>query len=224
MFELAEIKEALPKQHRAKVTEEFMATFNGIINDPLMGESYTRNLVTYATVLQDGKYKLNDYFNAVHFVSLKMMGNSSLSAYGKVFPDRMRELIKNNVSQKDMQSHASMYNKTKLVTAIYEQTLIADHIAYASVRHRAIAAQAALLSSTNEHVVQKAADSLMNHLKAPESAKLNIEVGTKDMGVIGDLSAALAKLAGQQQMAISSGMHDAKTIAHSVIIEGELDE
>ena len=101
---------------------------------------------------------------------------------------------------------------------------IPDHILYASVRHKAIAAQANLLNSTNEYVVQKAADSLMNHLKAPDSAKISIEMGTKDTGVLADLSSALNNLARQQSQAITSGFANAKEIAHSTIIDGELDE
>ena len=64
----------------------------------------------------------------------------------------------------------------------------------------------------------------MNHLKAPESAKISIEVGAKDTGVLADLSEALNRLSNQQSIAIQSGSLSAKQIAHAAIIEGELDE
>ena len=224
MLTVEEIKEVVPKQHRSKVSQDFVDTINTMIKDPQMAEVYQKNIITYASVLQDGRFKLVDYFNAVLFVSYKMMGLSSMAAYQKVFPDKCKDMVARNVSAKDMQAYASTFNKNKLVTLIYEQTLIPDHIMYASVRHRAIAAQANLLNSQNEYIVQKAADSLMNHLKAPENSKISIEMSTQDTGVISDLSSALNSLVRQQSQAISAGVLNAKEIAHSTIIDGELDE
>ena len=223
MLTVPEVLSIVPRQHKSKITQEFIDTLNGMVKDPIMAEVYQKNVITYADVLRDGRFKLTDYFNAVMYVSYKMMGLGNLAAYQKVFPDKCRDMVARNLSQKDMQAYAAMFNKNKLVTLIYEQTLIPDHIMYASVRHRAIAAQANLLNSSNEHVVQKAADSLMNHLKAPESAKISIEMGAKDSGVLSDLTNALNVLSKKQSDAIAIGSHSVKEIAHSRIIEGELD-
>lgn len=223
-FDIVELKEALPKQHRSKITPQFIDDLNQMVADPDFGELYAKNAVTYATVLQEGRFKLTDYFNAVAFVSHKMLGMSSMAAYQKVFPDKVKDMVARNISNKDMQAYASTYNKNKLVTLIYEQTLIPDHIMYASIRHKAIAAQAALLSSTNEHIVQKAADSLMNHLKAPESAKLTLDIGTNDTGVIADLANAVANLSNQQRGKIIEGAIAPKEVAHSTILSNEDEE
>lgn len=219
MLTVTDLVEVVPKQHKSKITQSFVDTINGMITDPQMGEVYTDNIITYAKVLQEGRFKLNDYFNAVMFVSYKSMGMSSIAAYQKVFPQKCKDMLARGVSTKDMSAYASTYNNTKLVTLIYEQTLIPDYIMYASVRHRAIAAQANLLNSQNEHVVQKAADSLMNHLKAPESAKLNVEVSAKDTGIIQELSNALATLSQKQATLIGSGQMNVKEVAHSEILE-----
>lgn len=223
-FDIVELREALPKQHRAKITDSFMDDLNQMISSPEYGELYAKNAVTYASVLQEGRFKLTDYFNAVAFVSHKMLGMSSMAAYQKVFPDKVKDMVARNVSNKDMQAYASTFNKNKLVTAIYEQTLIPDHIMYASVRHRAITAQAALLSSTNEHIVQKAADSLMNHLKAPVDAKMTIDIGTSDTGVIADLASALSNLSNGQRGMIIDGSVSPKEIAHSTILSTGEDD
>ena len=224
MLTVPEVLSIVPRQHKSKITQEFIDTINGMVKDPAMAEVYQKNVITYADVLRDGRFKLTDYFNAVMYVSYKMMGLGNLAAYQKVFPDKCKDMVARNMPQKDMQAYAAMFNKNKLVTLIYEQTLIPDHIMYASVRHRAIAAQANLLNSSNEHVVQKAADSLMNHLKAPESAKISIEMGAKDSGVLSDLTNALNVLSRKQSDAIAVGSHSVKEIAHSRIIEGELNE
>lgn len=224
MFDLVELKESLPKQHRSKVTAQFVDDMNQMITDPEFGELYAKNVITYSSVLQEGRFKLTDFFNATAFISYKMLGMSSMAAYQKVFPDKVKDMLARNVSTKDMSAYASTYNKTKLVTLIYEQTLIPDHIMYASVRHRAIAAQANLLNSTNEYVVQKAADSLMNHLKAPESAKMTIDVAAKDNGVISDLASALTALSSQQKEKIIEGEFTAKDVAHSVIVADTVED
>lgn len=225
MLDIVELRDALPKQHKSRITQEFVDEINTLISEPAMAEVYSKNLVTYVSVLQDGRFKLLDYFNATLFVSYKMMGMSSMAAYQKVFPQKCKDMLGRGVSTKDLQAYASTYNKTKLVTLIYEQTLIPDHIMYASVRHRAIAKQAELLNSNNEYVAQKAADSLMNHLKAPESAKLTLDIATKDTGVISDLASALANLGKMQREKIIEGSYTAKDIAHSNILEvGDEDE
>ncbi len=223
MLTVPEVLSIVPRQHTSKITQQFIDTLNGMVKHPIMAEVYQKNVITYADVLRDGRFKLTDYFNAVMYVSYKMMGLGNLAAYQKVFPNKCKDMVARNIPQKDMQAYAAMFNKNKLVTLIYEQTLIPDHIMYASVRHRAIAAQANLLNSSNEHVVQKAADSLMNHLKAPESAKISIEMGAKDSGVLSDLTNALNVLSRKQSDAIAVGSHSVKEIAHSRIIEGELD-
>lgn len=224
MLDLVELRDALPKQHKTKITQKFVDEINQMIQEPAMAEVYSRNLVTYASVLQEGRFKLNDYMNATLFVSYKMMGMSSMAAYQKVFPQKCKDMIGRGVPTKDLQAYASTYNKTKLVTLIYEQTLIPDHILYASARHKAIAKQVTLLESQNEYVAQKAADSLMNHLKAPESAKLTLDVATKDTGIIADLASALSNLSNVQREKIIEGTYSAKEIAHSDILEEEDDE
>ena len=223
MLTVAELMEAVPKQHKSKITAKFVADVNGMVQDPHMGEVYAENILTYSKVLQEGRFKLGDYFNAVMFVSYKSMGMGNLAAYQKVFPKKCQDMVARGISPKDMSAYSSTYNKTKLVTLIYEQTLIPDHIMYASVRHRAIAAQANLLNSQNEHIVQKAADSLMNHLKAPDSAKINLDVATKDGGIIAELSSALSNLSKQQAVLIQNGSSNAKSVAHAEIIEKKND-
>ncbi|ARM70989.1 DNA polymerase [Vibrio phage pVco-7] len=224
MLSVVELKESIPKQHRSKIDQQFVDKVNAMVADPEMAEVYTNNIITYSKVLQEGRFKLDDYFNAVMFVSYKAMGMSSMGAYQKVFPAKCQAMAARNVSTKDMSAYASTYNKNKLVTLIYEQTLIPDHIMYASVRHKAIAAQANLLNSQNEYVVQKAADSLMNHLKAPESAKLTVDLTANDSGVIADLAAAVSNLSNKQREKVIEGQLDTKSIAHSNIIPSNIED
>lgn len=224
MLELIELRDSVPKQHRSKITQQFIDEVNQQVADPDMGELYAKNLVTYASVLQEGRFKLQDYMNATLFVSYKMMNMSSMAAYQKVFTQKCKDMIARNVPTKDIQAYASTYNKTKLVSLIYEQTLIPDHIMYASVRHRAIAKLATLMESQNEHISHKASDTLLRELKAPDAAKMTIDIATQDTGVISDLSKALANLSNTQREKIIDGSLDARTVAHADILEVEVDD
>lgn len=219
MLEVQAVKEAMPKQHKSKITQEFVDKVNLMIKDPEVAERYAENVLTYANVLQEGRFKLAEYFNAVMFVSYKIMGLGNMAAYQKVFPHKVQRWLANNIPNKDLHAYASTYNKTKLVSLIYEQTLIPDYIMYASIRHKAIARQAALLDSDNEHIVQKAADSLMTQLRAPEEAKLKVDVQVNSGGYITELESTLSKLAHMQSEKIINGSSNAKEIAHSAIIE-----
>lgn len=225
MLTVEELRDSVPKQHKSRITQQFVDDLNKMIADPQMANVYTANILTYSKVLQEGRFKLDDYFNAVMFVSYKTMGMSNMAAYQKVFPARVQDMVNRNISNKDMAAYASTYNKTKLVTLIYEQTLIPDHIMYASIRYKSIARLADLMENAKcERDQVQAAATLLKELKAPESAKINVEIGTTDTGVIADLSAALANLSRQQVALVQSGEMTAKDIAHAAITSGKQDE
>ena len=219
MFNLVEIKESLPKQHRSKITPDFINDLNKLVTDPQFAEVYAEKLVTYTSVLQEGRFKLKDYFTAVKFTTHMMLGDTSLDAYKKTFPDKIKGMVERNVSAKDISAYASTYKNSKLVSLIYGQTLIADCIMYASVRHKAIRRQAELMMSANEQVAQRAADSLMNHLKPPETSNLTIDIATKDSGAIADLASALNNLSNAQSEKIIEGTFTTQDIAYSTILQ-----
>lgn len=224
MLDIEEIKLAVPRQHRSKITPEFIDTLGKFVDDPDFGEFYGKNIISYSSVLQDGKFKINDYFNAVAFVSHKMLGCSNLAAYHKVFPDKVKRLLGKNISDKDLHTYAAVYNKGLLVTKITEQTLYPDHIVYASIRHKAIHTQANLLEHPNPHIAQKAADSLMTHLKTPEKSTMQLEIGTKDGGIIADLASALSNLSNAQRGLIIDGSSNAQDIAHSPLLVTKVED
>lgn len=218
-LDIEEIKSHLPKSLSRSVTPEFIATLNKMIDSVEFGENYARNAITYTSVLQTGKYRLVDYFNAVAYLSHKALGDPNYIAFSKVFPDRYKRILaKYGDDQKQIASSISAYNRSKLVVSLTEQMLVPDYIAYASVRHEAIKTQANLLRSKNEHVVQKAANSLMEHLKAPAQTNVAVSIPAMDTGVITDLANALSALSDKQAQTIIEGTCDASTIAQSQLL------
>ena len=90
---------------------------------------------------------------------------------------------------------------------------------------KALNVQADLMVNANsEKVRSDAANSLLTHLKRPEVTKIELDVGLKEDKTIDGLRQATMALAASQRDMIKSGMMNAKEVAHSQIIEGEVVE
>ena len=212
---------AMPKQFRGKVNQEVIDSINNTFKDPVMREQYRDNLISYTHVMKDGKFKMEQYIDAVRYVGFKLMGNSNIEAYTKTFPDRYAYYLGNKTSPKDIASYVTSYNKNKLVNLIYEQTLVPTHILNADMYQKAINVQAELMmdDDVSPKVRSDAANSLLTHLKAPET-KMEIDVTIKQDSTLSDLRATTEKLVQQQHALLTSGKVDAKFIAQSDLIAG----
>jgi len=218
-----EFKATLPKNLKNKISDELMGSINGLLQEQTTREEFRENLIGYASVLAQGRYKVEDYVSAVKYVSHKMLGSTNLEAYVKTFPVRYKRLLDDGVDDYRVSAYASSYNKNQLVNKIYEQTLIPSHILNADVFQKALNVQAELMVHANsEKVRSDAANSLLTHLKRPEVTKIELDVGLKEDKTINDLRQATMALAASQRDMIKSGMMNAKEVAHSQIIEGEV--
>jgi hypothetical protein len=106
-----------------------------------------------------------------------------------------------------------------------EQTLVPTHVLNADLYQKAINVQAELMLSANsEKVRSDAANSLLIHLKAPETTKIKLDIGIQSDSMIEELRKTTMELAAQQRQLIESGVVNAKHIAESRIIEGEIED
>jgi len=226
-----QFQRVLPKQVKAKLTPDMIKNINGVISDPGIRDNYRDNLLSYTNVMQDGKYKIQSYIDAVRYVSHKLMGSSNVEAYTKTFPNRYQRVVNENkhlepeAIGKILSSYVAAYNKTKLVVKVFEQTLVPSHILNADMYQKALNRQAFLMThASSEKVQSDAANSLLTHLKMPEVNKIELDIGVKQDKSIDMLRAATLELAKEQQAAIKRGDVTAKDIAHSTIIQGEAVE
>lgn len=223
-----ELKNALPNKLKSTLNPALVHNLNTALTDEVVAENIRDNIIGYTSVLKDGRFKLEDYLNAVKYVSYKLLGDSNEAAYGKTFPIRYQTLLAKGADKKTISSYTTAYNKNKLVNLIYEQTLIPTHILNADVYQKAINTQALLMvSAKSEKVRSDAANSILNHLKAPEKSEIELKVTHGQGSVMEDLRAATQTLVNQQLAAIQEGSISAKQIAkqsiHSVTIEdGEI--
>lgn len=220
---IAQFKQVMPSNHKGNINQELMDKINKLLADPNMGEVLRDNLMSYTHVMKEGRFKTEDYISAVKYVSYKLMGSTNFEAYIKTFPDRYQNFLDNNVPTKDIHCYVSAYNKNKLVNLVYEQTLIPTHVLNADIYQKAINVQADLmLNAKSEKVRSDAANSLLNHLKKPETHKVEMNIGIKEGGAIEELREITSQLAAKQQKMIESGVYTAKDVAHKPLtIEGE---
>jgi len=226
MFTEETFKKALPAQMRKNVNLSVMENINKCITDPDVRDHVLDNILSYTSVLTEGKFKIESYLDAVKYVSFKTMGDTNIQAWVKTFPDRYARLVANNTSEKDISAHVAMFNGTKLVSLIYEQTLRPIHIMNAHHAQAAINKLATLMEGAKSEKVQmESADKLLTHLKPPESKKIELDVGIKDSSMLTELKNVTAALAAQQLELIKSGVSTTKEMAHQkLIIEGELSD
>jgi hypothetical protein len=209
---------AIPdKRFRKYITDDLVEMINSE-SDSEMRRVFRDNVLSYSSVLSTGKYSLAAYINAIKFVSYRLMGDVASVAYSKVFPDRYQALINKSASSSQIASFADNYGKNALITKIMEQTMVPTHILNAGIFQEAINVQVELMrGARSETVRQKAAESLITNLKAPEAAKIDIDI-TYSNDIVDDLKNTTRRLAQQQMKMIMGGQTSAKEVAHSDIM------
>ena len=215
-----QLNRVMPKHFQKNVTVAMVDHINTTFKDPDLREIYRDNLLSYTSVLADGRFKIGSYLDAVRYVGFKVMGDSNIVAFTRAFPARYQSYINNNTSEKDIASYVSSYNKNKLVNLILEQTLVPSYILNADMYQKALNLQLNLAqTASSEKVRSDAANSILTHLKAPEAKKIELDIAVKEDKTIQDLRGAVNLLVDQQRQDILAGRSNAKDVAHSVIIE-----
>lgn len=225
LMTVADLKQALPKALQHQASQEFADKVNMIVAEPEAAEEVRNNFLTYAKVLQEGKYKTEDYLNAVTYATFKIMGYTNKDAYAKTFRDRYNTLVLRGCSDKDISSYVAAYHKNKLVNTILEQAVIPTWLLNQDVFQKAINQQLHLMQNAQSEKVQTdAANSLLTHLKPPETKKVELDISVKNQGGISDLMATMEQLA-QTQLDMIRGGANAREIGRTpLMIEGEVQE
>ena len=220
-----QLQKAMPKDVRHRISDEIIEQINKLIEEPELRDSFRENILSYAGVMADGKFKLKSFIDACRYVSYKLLGSSNMEAYSKTFPERYQKMVDDGTDNSTMSAYASMYNKNQLVNKIYEQTLIPTHVLNADVYQKAINTQAYLMMNAKSEKVQTdAANSLLNHLKRPETNKIQLDIGYKNDKTLDDLRATTQALVEQQRRLLEEKVIDVKYVAESVIIPKEIVE
>ena len=213
---IEQFRQALPDKVKKSVNQELIDQINITLSDPELYESYRDNLMSYTKVMADGRFKIPSYIEAVKYVSHKLMGCTNIEAYVKTFPDKYARFVAQGVASKDIASYVTAYNKNKLVNLIFEQTLIPSYVLNQDLYQRALNVQADLMvNSGSDKVRCDAANSLLTHLKMPETQKVELEIGIREDSTIQALRESTMALARQQRLMMEAGAMNAQEVAHS---------
>ncbi len=223
---IQDLSSVVPKTLKSRIDQNLVDKINTMNLDPEFREHYRENLVSYTSVLNGSKWTMDQYVDAVRYVSYKLMGDTNVKAYARTFATKFAHFKQTGVEDKTIARYVTAYNKSKLVNAIWEQTAIPFHVFNQDHRQRALMVQIELMTTANsEKVRSDAANSVLTHLKPPETAKIELDVVQKDSSEITDLRKAVQDLVTLQRDTITSGSMNAKEIAHSrLIVDGEFVE
>jgi hypothetical protein len=218
-----QFRQALPDKVKKSINQELIDQINKTLSDPEMFESYRDNLLSYTKVMADGRFKVQEYVNAVRYVSHKLMGCTNIDAYTKTFPDKFTRFTAQGVAAKDIASYVTAYNKSKLVNLIFEQTLIPSYVLNQDLYQKALNVQADLmLTAKSEKVRCDAANSLLTQLKMPEVKKVELDIGVKEDSSINALRQATLELARAQRLALQAGQVTAGEVASTRVVSAEV--
>jgi len=210
-------KKALPKHVQGNLTQAMVDTVNGmLLGDSQESEHFRDDLLGHTSVMKDGRFTIQQYINAVRYVSFKMQDCSNEQAYSKTFPERYQKLLDQGLDSRKIGGYVSQWNSRILVQKIFEQSMIPVHIYNREVYQKAINVQMDIMMSANSEMARtQAANSLLTHLKPPEAAKVELDINVNEGKVIDELKSTIAELSAVQKKQIEMGLSTVKQVAHS---------
>lgn len=187
-------------------SQELVTTLNSLEAD---GADLVReNWLTHANILREGTYSMDQYLTAIKYVSLKQMGHTNQQAYSIALSDRYQELVAKGYDDQRISSHVAAYHKGALVQKLLAQSTIPLYMLYQDEAHKAIKTLVKVMEDedgASPRTRAEAADKLLNHIKRPEAAKVELEVSQKQADGMVELTAMMRDLAQKQLAAISQG-------------------
>jgi len=220
---LDQLKRAAPVNIRKSFSQSQVDSINKALKNSSSKEEFRENILSYVSVLGEGRFKMVDYLNAVKYVSHKLLGDSNIQAYTKVFPDRYQHFLDIEADPRHIAGHVSLYNKRVLVNKVLEQTIIPHHILNMGMYQEALNAQTELMiNARSEMVRMNAANSILTHLKPPEVAKVELDINVNN-DAVADLRDVMVEFARKQKAALEDKTSSVKEIAHSKIIKEFVD-
>lgn len=200
------LKEALPVQFSNRLPDSTLEKIYQMAegNEEVI-ESFKSNFVHYKHILIDGSYTIDEYINAVMYVSYKLMNLTNKEAYEKVFPERIARLKREGKPEKSISAYISSFSKSKLVVTLLEQVYVPVWLLNQKVYQDAINVQADLMMHARSEMVRcKAADSLLARLARPESINPTVNVNVQS-NQLSDLENAIYLLVTKQKNSILEG-------------------
>lgn len=218
MLTRKQVEQALPVNLKSSATQALTDQINALVQDPIVAETIREHFITYAVVLQEGKWGMEAYMNAIQYTTYKMMGYSNQEAYQRTFPARYQKFIQDGVSSKNISAYVSQYHKGRLVNAILEKALIPVHVLYQDTYHLAIRTQADLMLNANsEKVRSDAANSIMTALAKPKENAPTVAIQINNNAEMDAMKQMLQDMSNTQIALVEAGVPARELAAQRLI-------
>jgi hypothetical protein len=224
-FNAESFRAVLPKKFKHIVTNDLVDRILSWEKEPVKTEIFLENVMTYNKVLLSGKFSIEEYLNAVKFVSRLLLEESNIDAYAATFPDRYKRLVEEKGLTKDqIGPYVSQYKSSKLVTSILEMTIIPSHVLNAPLHQKALNELSKIMVNSRSDIARvNAAAKILEYTKPPEAAKLEIDLSVRRDESIDELREVTQKLVDAQLKSIKAG-HSVKEIAEMTIVDASYEE
>jgi len=177
---LVELKELMPAKKKKFMNQELVDLINEAeVRGDFEGE-FEKKVISYSSVLTQGRYKTSDYIAAVEFCTYYLSGDEQAEAYVKTFPDRVRRRVLEGKSPYATGA-PSMYYSGHLVQAIMAQAQMNVRMRHYNKIDFAVETLYELCTSrtSTDRIRMESADKLLTQLKEPETSKVELEIGIK---------------------------------------------
>ena len=215
---IEKIKALLPSKTSIAVTQEIVDLINNAERDTgLPQELIEEDVLSYLHLFENlNRVGLKDLVNAIKYCNLKRNYDNK-DAWAIVFPEKYQRLVDNNMA---VDNHVSMYNSTKIVTAVDKEMMIAVSLQYAPYFHAAtkelykigVLGKGGKDTRGNEMTVTpmvrvQALKELTTITKPPEEQKINISVnpGAEALSVQAEMNEQLKAIVAQQKRRLNNG-------------------
>lgn len=219
-----QFKASLPKGLNKGVPKKVLDDINDMISKGEEGAVFKENLMSHNHILKEGKFSLEQYVNAVKYISFRLMNQSQRKAYELTFPDKVTDWLANGTDEKAISSYVHAYNNSKLVMRLYDVTLVPFHLLNQPYRQEALLVEVELMRHAHSEMVRhKAAETVLNTLAPPETTQTELQMKVRESEETSELKNALADLAKAQKEMLEKG-GSLKDVAESTIVNGEYEE
>lgn len=227
---MEDMKRLFPKK-KESITEELITIINDANNNPFFsGDEFMNNILTYKDVMEKQKASLKDYLAAIRFCAYLESEDYNLTeAYKKshCHTEFVRERLDsptNSAEYKQLTNAASRYRKRPLIVQILTQSQLGLHLMFQGEQYRAINVLSDIMVNGRSEMARvAAAKELLANTKAPETHKIELDIGIRNESAMESLNAQLAQFAMQSMEQLRSGQVDLKTLGSMKVEEEIID-
>ena len=227
---MEDMKRLFPKK-KESITEELVTIINDANNNPFFsGDEFMNIIITYKDVMEKQKASLKDYLAAIRFCAYLESEDYNLTeAYKKshCHTEFVRERLDsptNSAEYKQLTNAASRYRKRPLIVQILTQSQLGLHLMFQGEQYRAINVLSDIMVNGRSEMARvAAAKELLANTKAPETHKIELDIGIRNESAMESLNAQLAQFAMQSMEQLRSGQVDLKTLGSMKVEEEIID-